>query len=1242
MRIVIDLQAAQAGNRNRGIGRYAIALALALVRNKGEHEILICLNGLFTESIEIIRTAFDGLLPNENIRIWAPVSPVANIDTNNLWRRQSAEFLREAFLASLKPDVLLVSSLFEGLTDDAVTSVGKLSNNYITAVMLYDLIPYLHPHLYLENPAVKSWYLEKIQHLKRADLFLSISKSSRQEGIAHLGFSEIQSVNISSDVDAHFQPQKVSEESELSLRQKYALHRPFVMYTGGIDHRKNIEGLIRAFSKLPCTLRMRYQLVIVCSVDPESRSLIEQLVTNQGLGNDDVVLTGYVSENDLLELYNLCSLFVFPSWHEGFGLPALEAMKCGAPVISANTSSLPEIIGWEEAMFDPHSDDAIAVTIERALCDSTFREDLIYNSLKQSAKFSWDDSAQVALGVMDQMHLESTANEVLKVNFSPRPRLAYVSPLPPEKSGIAGYSADLLPELARHYEIDVIIDQNDISDTWILENCSVRSVSWFVDNSDKYERVLYHFGNSYFHQHMFDLLKKIPGVVVLHDFFLAHVYAHIEGTGYQLDAWSKALYFSHGYKALKERFQDLDAAKVIWNYPCNLDVIQSALGVIVHSEHPRKLADHWFGPTTSEGWVKVPLLRLSKGQFNKAEARSRLNLDNNDFVVCSFGLLGPAKLNHRLLNAWLQSTISRSTNSKLIFVGENIHDKYGEDLLDRVSLSGIENRIHITGWTDSDMFNLYLAAADVAVQLRNNSRGETSAAVLDCMNYGLATIVNAHGSMADLSDDSVFKISDQFSDLELTAALESLFDNPTKLHQMGLRAQHIIQTLHSPPTCADQYAHSIEVMYRTAASGVHSLINALTLANTSKNNQGALIDLSESIAQSISPKPAIPQLFVDISELVIVDYKTGIQRVVLSILKELLTNPPKGYRVEPVYANFSGKGYRYARKYTMQMLNCPISSLSDDFIEYSNCDIFLGLDLSHNITLANEKFYQKMRLFGVKVHFVVYDLLPLKFPHFWNPIHKIDEFHHNWLKLVSNTDGAICISNTVADELFEWVSTYGPKRLRPFKIGWFHLGADIETSRPSTLISIDELNFIKSFKLSHNFLMVGTIEPRKGYEQCLAAFERLWDQGVEVNLVIVGKQGWMVESLVIKIRKHPKLGKQLFWLEAISDAYLEKVYDACNCLIAASYGEGFGLPLIEAAQNELPIIARDIPVFREVAGEFAFYFSGTEADDLVNAINIWLALYDKNLHPSSTNMPWLNWRESTKNLMESIIGNPYP
>ena len=167
--------------------------------------------------------------------------------------------------------------------------------------------------------------------------------------------------------------------------------------------------------------------------------------------------------------------------------------------------------------------------------------------------------------------------------------------------------------------------------------------------------------------------------------------------------------------------------------------------------------------------------------------------------------------------------------------------------------------------------------------------------------------------------------------------------------------------------------------------------------------------------------------------------------------------------------------------------------------------------------------------------------------------------------------------------------------------------------------------------------MVSTVEPRKGHEQVLDAFEQLWDSGFDANLVIVGKQGWHVEALINRLRTHPEVGGRLLWLEGVSDEFLGQIYSTSTCLIVASKGEGFGLPLIEAAQHGLPIIARDLPVFREVAGDHAYYFNGQQAPELARTISEWKKHYEQGTHPHSESMPWLTWKQSADQLANILL-----
>ncbi len=168
--------------------------------------------------------------------------------------------------------------------------------------------------------------------------------------------------------------------------------------------------------------------------------------------------------------------------------------------------------------------------------------------------------------------------------------------------------------------------------------------------------------------------------------------------------------------------------------------------------------------------------------------------------------------------------------------------------------------------------------------------------------------------------------------------------------------------------------------------------------------------------------------------------------------------------------------------------------------------------------------------------------------------------------------------------------------------------------------------------LRQSVLMVGTVEPRKGHAQVLDAFEHLWAQGRDVTLVIAGREGWNVASLAERLHGHPEAGGRLIWLTAVSDAELAGLYGNLGGLIMASEAEGFGLPLVEAAHYGMPILARDLLVFREVAGQAATYFSGRTSVELATEFAAWLDLLKAGSAPGSGALRRLSWAASADQL----------
>ena len=856
-----------------------------------------------------------------------------------------------------------------------------------------------------------------------------------------------------------------------------------------------------------------------------------------------------------------------------------------------------------------------------------------------------ETGAQCALAAFEKltaMHPKDRADlQSISSKLRAKPKLAYLSPLPPLTTGIATYSAELLPALARYYEIEVVVDQTEVSDPWIQAHFPIRDWRWFNENAGNYERILYHMGNSPAHRYIFDLLERHPGTVVLHDFFLGHGLDYFEWIDKNATVWTNALYASHGYQALIERASNPNS--IVGKYPGCWQVLSRAEGVIVHSEHSRQLVQEWFPNANALQWARIPHLRAPRNKTpDQGALRQALKLDPNDFVVCSFGHIGENKMSDIILQAWLKSPLANNHHCKLVFVGQLADNAWGKDLNKAIESSGAASRIRITGYVNDAQFADYLAAADVGVQLRQHSRGETSGTVIDCMNYGLALIVNAHGSFAELPDDCLIKLADRFDPQDLTNALSSLQHNTVTRRALGKRAQDYVSQFLSPKKIAAQYRDAIEGFYSESWQGnERRLLRAvLRLGSVFEKGKFPWLKFSASVVQnrkdSLQPER---QLLIDVTVVAVEDLRTGVQRVVRSYLSELLHNPPQGYRPEPVYRDRRGV-YRYARQFTQEFLGCNRPNLEDAPISDHPDDIFFGLDLHPNSVWKHRDEFKKMRDRGVRIIFLLHDILPVLRPIFFPPNQFLP--FQRWLETIAHVShGIICVSHAVADELLEWLETAGINRVSPLNIGVCHHGADIAASAPTRGVKAGFPEKLQVIATHRTFLTVGTVEPRKGHVQTLAAFDLLWSRGQDVILSIVGKKGWLMDDFAEHVRHHREFNKRLFWFEGISDEMLTALYEGSSALLMPSEGEGFGLPLIEAAMHALPIIARDLPVFREVSGSHAFYFTGLAPENLAQALREWLARFEKGSVPLPDNHPRQTWKEAAIRLKATLIDDQW-
>jgi glycosyltransferase involved in cell wall biosynthesis len=350
-----------------------------------------------------------------------------------------------------------------------------------------------------------------------------------------------------------------------------------------------------------------------------------------------------------------------------------------------------------------------------------------------------------------------------------------------------------------------------------------------------------------------------------------------------------------------------------------------------------------------------------------------------------------------------------------------------------------------------------------------------------------------------------------------------------------------------------------------------------------------------------------PQLLVDISVLYQRDAQTGIQRVVRGILLQLLEHGASNHIVRPVFAT-RDHGYRYANMNFLTDTSATAEWRAQPTlpVEYAAGDIFLGLDLAAHLLPRHREQVARWKASGVAIHILVYDLLPVTHAR-WFQRKTVRNFRR-WLKFLAEfCDDAICISTQTERDLRFGVALKFPDRIALLGTSVIRLGGDLRSTAPSRGIGTDGLVFLAQCNTRSFILMVGTVEPRKGHDAAIDAFERLWaSRGTEApNLVIVGRPGWKTDRLQARLRSHPAIAGRLMWFDNASDELLDLLYRACNGVIVPSYAEGFGLPVEEARGYRKPVLARDLPVFRE-AGRQAISFFRDDAD-LPVALACWTA-----------------------------------
>lgn len=374
--------------------------------------------------------------------------------------------------------------------------------------------------------------------------------------------------------------------------------------------------------------------------------------------------------------------------------------------------------------------------------------------------------------------------------------------------------------------------------------------------------------------------------------------------------------------------------------------------------------------------------------------------------------------------------------------------------------------------------------------------------------------------------------------------------------------------------------------------------------------------------------PAAPgrrRLYVDLAVISRHDAGTGIQRVVRALAIALIEDAPREWDIRFVAADRRGPYHGIA---------WPDPGMIVDAAQIDGRpgDVFLGLDFALDTVRFHRSQLERFRRSGGALWFLVCDLLPAERPGWFSPNNVVR--YKAWLDILAGiADGFLCISQQTQDDLAR-VLDDRYSLTRGYRSHVVPMGYSIRESMLQAAL-VGEGPPVR-FDTAHPFsLMVGTLEPRKGHADVLAAFSELWRSGSDERLVLVGRLGWKVEGLRDAIRSHPEHGGKLLWFDDVEDLELELIYQACQGVIIGSHAEGFGLPLIEALGHGKPVLARDLPIFRihKHAGVRYFPVHG-EAHAVADSVREWAG--DIRAGRITVTAPEKDWKASAQAVLAAI------
>lgn len=654
-------------------------------------------------------------------------------------------------------------------------------------VTVYDIIPYVMKEKYLADKTTYDWYMKCIDDLRWADELFVISESVKTDLVKLLDFEPDKIKIIWGAVDDKYGIVDISESEKSALLSKFGVTKPFVMCTGGEDGRKNLDGLVRAYSLMPAEIRKKYQLVVVCKLSENGRKKLTDEAKRCGV-EKDVVFTGFVTDDELLKFYNLASLMAFPSKYEGFGLPIVEAWACGTPVLTGDNSSLREIGGDAVVLVDADSDRSVAEGMAKMLSDENILKEYTQKGAERLELYRWDKINDDIIALLNGITPLQRAEKP-----QPRVKIGFFTPLPPVESGISDYSEDIISELCKYCDIDVFIDDGYEPTSVFPENVHIFSHKEYTSKHGGYYDTIFQMGNSDFHYYMYDYIRKYHGTVVLHDYNLHGAFYH------------KAVTVDKGNYKLYRQFVEADypdksgyltaiesgsANPDLYGVELNSYIISSADRVIVHSQEARKkllLRDISRNTQVIASYAKILPLADS------APIKQKYGISPDTVVISAFGGIHRTKRAMPILKAFAKLRQDH-TNVKLIFAGKP-SDELRPELERFIADNKLSESVVITGYISIEQFKEYIDMTDICLNLRYPSNGETSGSLMRILAKGRCVMINDIGSFAEIDDSicvklpSVEAMGEVREPEEIFSALRELVESPEKRSAAGLAAR---------------------------------------------------------------------------------------------------------------------------------------------------------------------------------------------------------------------------------------------------------------------------------------------------------------------------------------------------------------------------------------------------------------------------------------------------------------------